>query len=619
MNASDKLDTLHAVAARIAGGSTEAQACAAAGISPATFSRWRRDYTAGGIDALEDQRAGHSGRLPVAHYLTPEASEHLRKLAVGCGSLASAVDEFELSPLCPDAIKGILAARKSRHHIPLSLRRAVAATPEMQAMFNGPKAFDETSFIQQRDMTMIDPRTGERIPIEPGDWWELDDQSTNQPCYFELPDGQNFTRQGTSDRLAERHGVALARQGLFGVDIASGEWLSCELIGRPRDAYRAEDILRYMRRLFEDHGLPRYGIRLERGVWQSRTITGEKIAMPEDQRQIVVNSLRNIGIHVEYVYKSRGKPFVEGGFDHLQTRMAIEAMKRGWRDIGRFRGERERETAALLRCKAGVVHPKDAGFPHISQLAIAYQDAMGFLNTHAKEGRLQSGVPDELFRASVQSAPLRRLDPKHAGVFLPVKFDTEIKGGHVSKTIHGVSYRFGAPEICARLGNGYRVFVCFDPSDPWRGAELFSLEVGTRNILKLTPGAHIGTAEWSEDAPQFGLGSQETREQRKRFSRAFRAAYAAAGLAGTRGRRILEERDGTGGIRREELQSDLNRSQQRKQSSSSVASAASCENATVFVRSSLPPLTQPTDADLDNMDAAGAEALKELSELVFTP
>jgi len=612
MNATEKLNVLTMVESAIAGGISEASACAAAGVSFYKLARWRRAFRAGGVAELEDKRAGRSGRKPVAAKLTPAAAEHLRKLAVGCGSLASAVDEFELSAVCPPEIKGVLAARRSRHHIPLSLRRAAASTPEQEAMFHGPKQFDEVAFIQRRDMTMIDPRTGERVRIQPGDWWEMDDQSTNQPFWFELPDGDAFTRQGTADALARRHGVGLGRQGLFAVDIATGRWLSCELVGRPRDAYRAEDILRFMRRLFEDYGLPRFGIRLERGCWQSRSITGEKIEMPEDQRRIVVHGLRNLGIHVEYVYKSRGKPFVEGGFDHLQTRMAIEAMKHGWKDIGRFRGDRERETAAMLRCKAGVVHPRESGFPHISELAVAYQDAMGFLNTHAKEGRLQAGIPDELFRAAIAADPLRKLDAKHAGIFLPMKFDTRLAGGHLQKTIMGRVYRFAAPEITARLGNGYRLFVAFDPSDPWRGAELYNLEEGTRNVSGLSLGAHVGTAEWSEDAPQFGLGSSETSEQRKRFTRAFRAAYAAAGLAGTRGRRILEERDGVGGLRREERHAEIS-----ERTPAEPRRAHEEPPTTTIVRSVIPDLTQPTDADLADLDARGKAALEELSELVF--
>jgi len=242
---------------------------------------------------------------------------------------------------------------------------------------------------------------------------------------------------------------------------------------------------------------------------------------------------------------------------------------------------------------------------------------------------LLCGVPDELWQAAIQAAPLRRMDMKHAGVFLPEKFDTCLKGGHVARTIQGVQYLFGAPEITARLGNGYRMLVCFDPSDPWRGAELFNLEQGTRNVLALPIGAHLGTAEWSEPAPQFGLGAAETREQRKRFTRAFRSVYFAAGLAGSRGRRILEERDGTGGLRRENVKGafDVQTPEAGKQKSdvrchrsgvSNQEPSTKNEERTLSVFAlATPAFDSLSESDLDATDAAGAAALEELSELAF--
>lgn len=605
MTPAGKLAILNCVAALEAGGLAASAACAASGVSQATVSRWRRAYAAGGVDALQEARRGRCGRHPVAMHLDADARAYLRRLAAGCGSQASAMDDFLDSPSCPPQIREALAGRKSRHHIPVSIRRAMAMTPEMQAMWNGPKQFAQTAFIQHRDMTMISP-TGDRVQIQPGDWWELDDQSTNQPFWFDLEPGQTFTRQSTADRLAERHGVAIGRQGLFCVDVASGMWMAGELIGRPKDAYRAEDILRFLRRLFEDYGLPRFGIRLERGIWKSRAITGEKVEMPEEQRQIVVNGLRNLGIHVEYCYQSRGKPFVEGGFDHLQTRMSIEAMKRGWIDIGRVGrgdGAKERETQIMLRSKYGACHPKDAGFAHISELAAVYQEGFEFLNTHAKEGRLLSGIPKQKYQESVSSVPLRDLAPEHVGVFMPVKFETTLRGGHVSKTIDGREYLFGAPEIAARLGNGYRLQACFDPGDPWRGCELYSLEIGTRNVANLAPGAHIGCAEWSEAAPQFGFGRAETIEQRKRYSRAFRSVYAAAGLTGRRGRRILENRDGVGGVFRTEKDDAISRR---------GAEAQSGDAGRVYERVALTAAPARTDADLDGVEAEGKAAFADL-------
>lgn len=546
MKPTAKLDILSAVTAMAGDGISESAACKIVGVSVATLWRWRKRFGVAGVDGLTDGRAGASGRPAIAADLTPDAAAYVRRLAVASGSVASAFAELAASAeICPPTIQAYLDGRASRHRIATSLRRAVAVTPEIDAMRHGPKRFDERAYIGMRDMTQIDLLTGQRVPILPGDWWEFDDQSTNQPFWFELHEKEVRTRQGTADALATRHGCGLGRQGLFAVDIATGRWLACELVGRPRDAYRAEDILRFMRRLFEDYGLPRRGIRLERGVWKSNALTGTT-ELPDSERRAVVAGLSNLGIHVEYVYKSRGKPFVEGGFDHLQTRMAVEAEKRGLVDIGRHRSDFEREAAMMMRCKAGVRHPRDCGFPHVSTLGEVYQSAFAFLNASAKEGRLQSGVPDERWQAALEATPLRVLKPEHAGVFMPQKFATEIRGGHVQKTVGGTVYRFALPELTAAVGNGYRIQACFDPGDPLRGCEVYNLEAGTRNTRSLRLGQWMATAEWAEAAPQFGRGDPATMAQHKRYSVAFRSVYAASGVGGRRGRTAHETRTGTG-------------------------------------------------------------------------
>jgi len=593
-----------AVAAAMESGASERDACGAIGVSVATLWRWRRAYAAGGVEALEDGRAGASSRRPVAEQITADAAAYVRRLAVASGSVASAFDDLADNPdLCPDTLRAYLLGRKSRHRIAGSLRRAVAVTPEVDAMRHGPKRFDEQAYIGLRDMTQIDLRTGARVPIEPGDWWELDDQSTNQPFWFEIdPADARSTRQGTADALAVRHGCGIGRQGLFAVDVASGRWLACVLVGRPRDAYRAEDILRFLRRMFEDYGLPRRGLRLERGVWKSQAITGAT-EMPDTERRAVVAGLQSLGIQVEYVFKSRGKPFVEGGFDHLQTRMAIEAEKRGLIDIGRHRTDFEREAATMQRCKAGVRHPRDCGFPHVSELASVYQDAFAFLNAHEKEGRLQIGVPDLRWQVSIESQSLAALKPEHAGVFMPIKFATELRGGHVQKTLAGRIYRFALPELAAQVGNGYRLRACFDPGDPWRGAEVYNLEDGTRNIRNLRPGAWMATAEWAEAAPQFGAAvDAATLEQRKRYSIAFRAVYAASGVGGRRGRVARESRTDRGLVVRTEAPAG----------GEAMATTRRCIDAD---NPSLPRAR--TDQDLDRAEADAAVAMRSLDDLAM--
>ena len=90
--------------------------------------------------------------------------------------------------------------------------------------------------------------------------------SVNFPFWFESPFRDRQTRRTMASASAGNRFCAM--------DIASGKWLGFELIGRPRDAYRAEDILRFLRRLFTEYGMMRRGPPVERGIWQSKRLTG---------------------------------------------------------------------------------------------------------------------------------------------------------------------------------------------------------------------------------------------------------------------------------------------------------------------------------------------------------
>jgi hypothetical protein len=221
------------------------------------------------------------------------------------------------------------------------LRRAAFVSPEVKAMHRGEKNFQSIGFINLRDMTELMP-DGTRRPIKAGDWFEFDDMSMNQPFRYPLPPDAK-TRQGTADRLAQKYGYGIGRQSLWCIDVASGKYLGFEFIGRARDAYRAEDILRFMRKIFMTWGMPRRGVRLERGVWKSRRIQGVEIDMPgidqedrsemlgeyvhpemdEAERKVIVGGLQQLHLEVVYCWSSHQKGLIESSFDHLQSLMNV--------------------------------------------------------------------------------------------------------------------------------------------------------------------------------------------------------------------------------------------------------------------------------------------------------
>ena len=311
-----------------------AEPCRQACISQATYSRWRTAYLEQGADGLLP-RTSNSGRRPKFAGFEPEAQQKLVQLYMRTGSQALALQLFRDDPLCPEPLRvwidELNSGERSRHRIPPSLRKLMHQTPAVHDKFRGPRRYELNAVTTLRSMSELDER-GLPRDIEPGDWWEMDDMSVNLPFWYESPFG--------SDRLAERHGVGIGRQSLCAMDIASGKWLGFDLIGRPRDAYKAEDILRFLRRLFTEYGLPRRGLRLEQGVWKSKRLTGYTISetgaaelentrpgMPEEEQQKISGGIESLGIEVQYVFTPKAKGFIESGFNFLQSVMAAIANK----------------------------------------------------------------------------------------------------------------------------------------------------------------------------------------------------------------------------------------------------------------------------------------------------
>lgn len=349
MTGAERVDVLRKVAELEAAGLSFAEACHQGGEVPlGTIKKWRKRYSRGGIEALETGES--SGRPSLSRFLTDEHIRTIRELVLKTDSVSLAYDIFKDSAECPPEICEALAGRKSGGHVPLSLRRAACVTPDVKALHRGEKGFGLMNFTRLRDMTEIMP-DGTRREIRPGDWFELDDMSMNQPFWYEAScpvcganpqvDGEYRKPGPNCSKAAHRWGSEIGRQSLWCMDVASSKILGFELIGRARDAYRAEDILRFLRRIFQTYGLPRRGLRLERGIWKSKKITGYEVTaevrgdpeyddvrngyelpeMAEEERKVIVGGLADLGIEVVYCYSPHTKGMIESSFDHLQSIM----------------------------------------------------------------------------------------------------------------------------------------------------------------------------------------------------------------------------------------------------------------------------------------------------------
>lgn len=349
MDAAARVALLQKIAEAEAAGMDLHQACRALTTVPVpTIKKWRKRYAAGGIQALENEHS--SGRPALSDCLTDEHIAAIRELVLKTDSISLAYDMFKDRADCPPEISEALADRKSGGHIPRSLRRVAGVTPEVKALHRGEKGFGLMAFTTLRNDIEIMP-DGSRRKIEPGDWLELDDMSMNQPFCYETAcpacganpkfDGEYKEPGPGCSKLAHRWGMEVGRQSLWCIDVASAKWLGFELIGRARDAYKAEDILRFLRRIFQTYGMPRRGLRLERGIWASKKVKGHELtpevrndgdyedalngyelpAMDDTEKKVIVGGLAQLGLEVKYVYSPHTKGMIESSFDHLQSIM----------------------------------------------------------------------------------------------------------------------------------------------------------------------------------------------------------------------------------------------------------------------------------------------------------
>ena len=536
-----RVDVCQAAQRMLAAGRTMGECCLALEVGRSTLERWLMKWRKGGEEALAGRRHD-CGRRPLAAQVPEAFAKKVLALRARCHSATLAWQAAIELPDCPPGIVAALKPRFARGgevEIPLSLRRLVYVQPELEAKRKSDCEFLHAGLKGRHEDLVIDPRTGRERRLLAGDVFLSDDMSANHPFWFELPAGETATRAHRGDRLAERFGVTVGRQGLYTID-ARGKWLGADLIGRPSDAYTAADVLRHFRHVVEQFGMPRIGWVLEKGVWCAQSVDGLKVVVSDDAREATVAGLSSLGFQVKHVFTSEGKALVEGAFGRLQNVLDLQERP----TVGRHRGEMERVEAVLRRVRAGTIHPADAGLPHILEERDEVAKAMAWLNERPKAGRIAHGIPDEVWSRDVDAHPLRQASGDDWSVFLPWKVQTAIRQGHVTATVDGREYRFTDPELAADLGAGYRVAAAFDPDEPEAGCAVWNLERGSANRRRYAPGQFIGMMEYAAPAPFWGENGATAAAagRRKRFTRAFTTAYAGTGIWGTAARTGLERR-----------------------------------------------------------------------------
>ena len=478
------------------------QAARKIGVGYATIWRYENAVKAGGDDALMPKTEDCGRKSKFVAVLKDQAfckklmDLYLATIGASGGNvckgrrtakMATALTAMAAEPECPEP----LAAHLQRGHFPICLQRFLRRiTPEMENRVRGPKHYQLNGLVSRRDLTVRFP-DGQRGDLPAGFKWVFDDMSVNQPFWCQA-DGK----------------ILFSRQGLYCIDQRSIRWLGKMLVARPREAYRSEDILRFLRGLFLAYGGKPDVIVFERGVWMSLKIKGFKLnefgqpveeefvrgEMAEAEKHLLTDGLKAIGITVIYATSARGK-IIEGCFNPLQTEIAMKT--RDFNNIGRHAGEFELPGKRLAQVRAGSRTPLFAGFAPAEILDERIDQAMLAINARKNS---RGEIPDEVWAADIARRPLAENHAEDAAVFLPDVRERTIDGGRVTVQVDGTFYDFRAPWMI-ELGGSYRVFCRFDRSEPTRGAAIYNRETGPANFNGYKPGQFLGFAPWETPAP----------------------------------------------------------------------------------------------------------------------
>jgi hypothetical protein len=509
------------------GGATLNAAAQTLGEPVANLCRYMKAFREGGAEALKPSIS--TGR-PIKFVLSPDEKNALRLENLKRNSFALAVEWFPRNAACTPATRALIlteldkAARARRiPSWPVSLRRAGAISDEERALFRGEKSFQNVEHAERRGMFYV-AEDGTRAMLAPNTVWESDDMSLNEPFRFGDP---------------ETGALRMGRQTLNTIDVFSAFWLAGQPLGRPRDAYRVEDIADHMAGCLEAHGMPLVW-RLERGVWENEFVKGVAIEGRE-QRWGGLDKL----FRIQFVFKSRGKGLIESSFNLLQDIIAHESTS-----IGRSRGEFERATSLFLKAQKGDADAA-AHFWDIATAADGLVGAMIAFNQRPKKRRAHGRapvVPSDLF----QSAPRREVPAGERWRLCPVKREATVRQGHIECVVdhYPLPFRFRVNGAVADLylQHGHHVLIAFHPGRPEEGCHVFNAEgENERNRDGFRFGEHMLTAPLAIDTPQFNLAPHEREfHARKNANAAVRTEFRAITKAGTPIVRRTESRDGWG-------------------------------------------------------------------------
>lgn len=498
------------------------------GLSEQTLRRWlkrRERFDAGERRAL--LRGRSTGRRPSVD-LTPDEVKALQEKYLRTnrnrkdGSKTMAARLLARDPqsaLSDETREAILKRRASKHSLPKPIMDAMSVAPSLMRHHRSPKDGRLSGMYCPGTMRTAGGAgsvEGAMRRLRAGERQSWDDGSINFCVCVPWPWG--------GDRCADRFGVKVGRfQLLAGIDDA---WDFCpgfSFVMRPLQSYRKEDAAGAQFRVWRDTYVPDRVV-LEGGSWQSGMVMRfyETIGMAWDD--------------------AKGRPhqkLVENYWNRLWSVLSVEDGQ-----IGRYRGEMERENDLLIRCQKGRLDPREV-FPDLGRGLAAIRKGIEFLNSEPVESDLYgSWVPEEMHAEQLRAFPRRALDPALGWMIAPEQHERTVRRQGMVKvrarTPFGESfpYFFCAEELMDFEGR--RVRVHFDPWDeplratvvllePWMGRRRGEVLTHRAECINSVPqimdsGLDLGGADlagWDES------GLSRALRIRKELSRVLRTEYRA--------------------------------------------------------------------------------------------
>jgi hypothetical protein len=487
-------------------------------VSAATLSRWRRAYAASGLKGLEPDYS-KCGRKPLA-VLDEWEQTTAKRLYVQTGSVTTALRLLANSESCSEqAASAILKKRTSKHTLTRSLRSQVEVPKAVVAYAKSPKNARTNFFICPRTLTYRDALNRER-PLLVGDLSERDDMSNNFIGWVEWPWG--------GDPCSNRYGVRIARgQCLLQIDVRSLFFQSFCYLGQ---SYR-------------DHFVPTIGERWERGIWASNKLRGVAIEPGHTTNAARLGGLASLGRRV-IESQSPTTKIIENRFNFFQT---VSSTIPG--QIGRSRGEMERENKLWTECRAGRRDPREH-FLSFAELGDQIEKKLHYVNAEPVEGLLYQGIPAEIYARGVAERrdELVPLAPEQGYIFSRTQRDAlATKGTALVRYTRPDGTRggwwFGHQDLYRWEGESLAVY--FDDENPAAGATVVPKRVGLRDAQPLHCALIDGCPQFTLSRAELDPAMREALDRRKGSVDAVRSEYRALGF-GQRLARVSSVRDGEG-------------------------------------------------------------------------